>query len=610
MKFVVFPDDETDLRKLPSGDAEVVDVPSPNQPLGEGTLSPDGLWVHVKYKQGGKDFEGWVLKAHTRIDSGATLDREGFVLQCVIDEQRINSFPSREDVPPTIAPWFVLADFLIARAIIETGVKNAGALTVGSDGVGPLQVSTAEWQDFLTNAGPLTQGYDTEGRLHSTRQIMGAAWRMHSDGEKMNKLRIAANKATAKDPFVPSYLDLFFAYLTNSPAAALAILDAQTTPPQTIGIDQVLTKPTGPFEKTEVDALLTAREKYFGKPTAPMLLKDVLAGAETLLNSALKDAFNDIKNFMPEAIPVAATGGAPWLTVAQKDEEKKISENVDTDKDTIRDYFKATDFGRPSSADPIPAWCGAFVSHCMKDSGSATAAASIPKGAAAAASWNGWGSRLSIQAGDKIPEGAVVVLSKSPTVKGTGHVGFFVKFSDDKKRVFLLGGNQGDKVCTTDFDANRIAYVGWLDLAPAQTASGFNLAGLGIKSENTQFASLIVNKFCDAGYGKLQQIAALANAIGESKLNPAEHNTNGENSVGLFQLFIGKGVGGTHSVDELKNPEFNIQLIIAEAKKYPAFAKADTLAKAVDVFVRSVERPKDKDGQSKERLVIANKLLA
>jgi hypothetical protein len=49
----------------------------------------------------------------------------------------------------------------------------------------------------------------------------------------------------------------------------------------------------------------------------------------------------------------------------------------------------------------------------MKASGNATAAASIPKGAAAAANWKSWGMGLPWQS-TPIPEGAVVVLSPQP----------------------------------------------------------------------------------------------------------------------------------------------------------------------------------------------------
>jgi uncharacterized protein (TIGR02594 family) len=595
----------TDLLDKPNGTP--IDDLTINQEV-FGTDKTDGDFIQLDIG----DPPGWVHKDDVeRADAGARppIDRCVFVVECVTDELEFNA--NRE----LIAPWFVSADFLIARAIIETNVTNAGPKQAGSNAVGPLQVSPAEWKAFLDNGKELAADSDPNGFDRPLLQVRGAAWRMHADAMKMNDLRIAAGKASKDDPFIPSYLDVFFAYLTNSPAAALAILDAQASG-QTIGIDQVLRQPTGPFTKEQVDALLTARSAFFGTPNNPRLLKDsanpqkdVVTNAETALNAALTRAFNDVKQCMPEAVPVvsAGGGGAPWFAVAKAAETAGVAEANGNDRDTILDYFNATDHGRPNSV--ATPWCGAFAAHCMKGSGNPTAAASIPKGAAAAASWKGWGSRLPFPS-DNIPQGALIVLSPTPNSGRSGHVAFFDRFSPDKKKVFLLGGNQSNKVCTIDFPSDRVAYVGWLDLAPASAAVGEFKLPADIAAENRQFAKLIVDKFAAAGYGRIQQIAALANAIAESRLNPNAHNTKGEDSVGLFQLFRIKGVGGKHSVEALKDPGFNTDLIIAEAKRFSIFAKADSLDKAVDAFVRFVERPANTEAQIAKRLQIAQSLIA
>ena len=117
-----------------------------------------------------------------------------------------------------------------------------------------------------------------------------------------------------------------------------------------------------------------------------------------------------------------------------------------------------------------------------------------------------------------------------------------------------------------------------------------------VATANRQIAGLILKAFAAAGYGRDQQIAALANAIDESNLNPSEHDTQGEDSVGLFQLRRIEGVGGNHSVERLMDPAFNTQLIIAEANRFPSFKNATDLQTAVDVF-EPVERPADKAGQ-------------
>jgi hypothetical protein len=124
-----------------------------------------------------------------------------------------------------------------------------------------------------------------------------------------------------------------------------------------------------------------------------------------------------------------------------------------------------------------------------------------------------------------------------------------------------------------------------------------------------EIAKLITSKFQEAGYGAIQQIAALANAIAESALNPnAVVNNSLEHSVGLFQLNIGGGLGAHHSEAQLKDPVTNIGIILAEVKKFDAFKQASSLFDAVDVFVRKVERPANPGTQVQKRAKIAERL--
>jgi hypothetical protein len=133
----------------------------------------------------------------------------------------------------------------------------------------------------------------------------------------------------------------------------------------------------------------------------------------------------------------------------------------------------------------------------------------------------------------------------------------------------------------------------------------------GVPAGREEIAKLITSQFQAAGYGPIQQIAAVANAIAESALNPkAEVNNALEHSVGLFQLNITSGLGHGHSAASLKDPVKNIGIIIAEAKKFDAFKNATSLFDAVDVFVRKVEKPANPDAQVKKRVKIAQSLLA
>jgi hypothetical protein len=96
----------------------------------------------------------------------------------------------------------------------------------------------------------------------------------------------------------------------------------------------------------------------------------------------------------------------------------------------------------------------------------------------------------------------------------------------------------------------------------------------------------------EAGFNDVQAEAAVANAMAESGLNPNARNNNGkEDSIGLFQMNRNGGLGEGHSVENLKDPNYNIDLAIAAAKKSRAFSEATTIDKAVAAFVNDVERP-------------------
>lgn len=617
MSYVVKEDVVARLREEPLATSRNKKTMQQGDELGDPLRESDGfLFFEIN-----KTLSGWMLKSDCEELPDAArppVNEAGFVQECVNVQLLFNDETKPvEGAPPAVSirPWVVSADFLIARALYETDIRNLGKNIPGSDGVGALQVTVAEWKDFTDNGGALASDARASDRDHSVLQIPAAAYRLHVQGKAMSKIRLDAGKATAEDPFVASFLDMFFAHVTNSPAAALAILDAQDagTPPDT-SIKEVL---KAVMTAEELSALFKAREKLSGLPTVffgteanPSTLKSVVDVAEDTLKKLLVAALARIEKHRPEMIPEVTAGGAPWMAIAEQAEAEGVKEG--THNAVISKYFADTDFGGNPNTNPPPAWCGAFAAHCMKRCDNPIVQASVPKEAAAAISWKKWGADFPLQSAT-IPRGAVVVLSPSPgTTGGTGHVGFFLEYSPDKKKVFLLGGNQSKKVGRTPFPADQIAGVRWLDQPGAVGAvaiDGITLPS-SVAPANRQFAGLILKAFAAAGYGRDQQIAALANAIGESNLNPRAHNTHGEDSVGLFQLNRIVGVGGNHSVERLMDPAFNTQLIIAEANRFPSFKNATDLHTAVDVFVRRVERPADKPGQVAKRFKIAQALIA
>ncbi|MDF2372832.1 MAG: hypothetical protein P1V21_18785 [Rhizobiaceae bacterium] len=115
----------------------------------------------------------------------------------------------------------------------------------------------------------------------------------------------------------------------------------------------------------------------------------------------------------------------------------------------------------------------------------------------------------------------------------------------------------------------------------------------GYTKAQTQVANRIAARFAKAGYGRPQQIAAVSVAIRESTLNPKAHN-RGCNCFGLFQMNRSRGLGTGHSISNLTTTDYNISLIIKEAKRFNSFAAAKNVNEAIKAFVRNVTRPGNK----------------
>ncbi|MET4214566.1 phage tail tip lysozyme [Bradyrhizobium sp. LA2.1] len=141
-------------------------------------------------------------------------------------------------------------------------------------------------------------------------------------------------------------------------------------------------------------------------------------------------------------------------------------------------------------------------------------------------------------------------------------------------------------------------------------ASNLNYSALRIPQKFRPFGDLIVARFSDAGYGRNHQVAAVANAIAESNLNPQAVAGGGEQSFGLFQCNIHGGLGNGFTKDQLFDPDTNIAIILREAKRHKDFADATTLEAAVEAFVRDIERPANAPVQVAKRITTAHKLIS
>lgn len=421
------------------------------------------------------DDKVWVAKNDCGPDASARqkIVPSFFVDTCVGVERAFNQAAST-------APWYVSADYLIARALLETKIVNVGP-SPGADAVGPLLVSSKEWQRFLAGGDPAIKVSRQPDAYDSwLTQVYAAAFTMSADAKAISEAVQKATSSTEKDPFIPSYLNVLHAYYTN-PETAAALLGAAKN-------DEGRLQPVSDFFKG-IDAaqstqIFAKRGSFFGTALQPKKVAEFFGSTNEALDQALKDAFALIKQFVPEALPEIKQAEAPWFDVALREEAKHISEADNSDV-IMKEYFAATNLGAQSKMAP---WCAAFVAYCMKKSESPEAVASIPdKDSALAVTWAGWGEGLPVRA-DVVPQGAVVVLAPSPGVGGSGHVGFCVQFLDNGNSIQLLGGNQSNQVQRSTFAASSIRTIRWLDLQPSNVRTGFDSAPADQKDPANQIS--------------------------------------------------------------------------------------------------------------------------
>jgi uncharacterized protein (TIGR02594 family) len=97
----------------------------------------------------------------------------------------------------------------------------------------------------------------------------------------------------------------------------------------------------------------------------------------------------------------------------------------------------------------VTAWCAAFVSWCLKQSGAPSL------GYATADAWLRFGTPLPTPV-----YGCVAIIPPSAsTGSTTGHVAFYEKST--AQAIVLIGGNQGDKVSRMEAQANRVLGYRW-----------------------------------------------------------------------------------------------------------------------------------------------------
>lgn len=173
------------------------------------------------------------------------------------------------------------------------------------------------------------------------------------------------------------------------------------------------------------------------------LVPDGIAGPLTI--KALKSVVpTELRRETPEP---------PWLVLA-RGEIGTVEGIGSSDNPKVLAYFR--DAGFPGIRDDAVAWCAAFVGAELHRAGFK------PSGSLAARSYETWGVGL------KEPRLGCVGVKRRGT-GWQGHVGFVVGASTDK--VFLLGGNQGDKVSIAAFTRHEFTEFRWPSNLPVPDAA-------------------------------------------------------------------------------------------------------------------------------------------
>lgn len=151
---------------------------------------------------------------------------------------------------------------------------------------------------------------------------------------------------------------------------------------------------------------------------------------------------------MAEILPAYNKTLPPWILLALA-EIGQAEVPGEQNNPRILEYHGTTTL--KATADFVP-WCSAFVCWVMECAG-------IPSTRSAAArSWAGWGQTIA-----KPRIGAIAVMERG-TASWMGHVGFLL--DADATKVYVLGGNQGDRVSIAAFQKSTVISYRWPVDAP------------------------------------------------------------------------------------------------------------------------------------------------
>ncbi len=444
-----------------------------DDPVGEvrETLSADGTLRRVKFRMVSDLRRCWLPVEF--IEAAEAPERPpiipwAFLTTCVQAEEWLNALPDT-------GANYVNSDYLIALALYESGLANVGNITSGTDAVGPFQITSARWSQYLNKAND--PEITADDRDNVSDQIRGAAFLTREDTRTISEAVTAHDQGVGTNaepektgPYIPTYSDVFIAAVVT-PRAAIELRKLQIAGKVDTRIDEIV-KNLDDIREAEMERIFRHNHHVFkvdkaeaearGVAAGPRTVADLYAVVSAKLDHLFADAFKLMRDYVPELLPITA-GNAPWLDIALREQVDPwrngiMKESSPAGTNRVLKYFGATNL----STTTVLAWCGAFAAFCMKEVGGQVAH-KIVHDPAWAANWKTWGNLAVPLGSDEIPIGAVVVMSPPPDGSRSGHVSFYSpKQSGVEGKITLLGGNQGNSVKDLDFARSEVAAIRWL----------------------------------------------------------------------------------------------------------------------------------------------------
>ncbi len=179
-------------------------------------------------------------------------------------------------------------------------------------------------------------------------------------------------------------------------------------------------RPTQGSTPPQVHSFLDTFFADFPQPFPMSFLQDLVANAQRSMQEAIR-----------------AENRTPWMDTALGEVGVAEHAGMHNANPRILEYFQASRYWGTDDTSAENAWCGSFVAWVMQQHGYAPVRAAFR-----ARAWSAFGKRIATPV-----YGAIGIKSRT----GGGHVSFVMGRNEGSDRLFMLGGNQGNRVRVSNY---------------------------------------------------------------------------------------------------------------------------------------------------------------